>query len=471
MRTKGKSPVKNIVPEVLARLHESLPVLLQKVEARGLTPETLVGLIADLKGAFDEAALLALKKTVLQFEERSDVVEHEGRQHRFKLVSEKEWLTPFGLARVPRRYFQADAGGKGVVPLDVRSGMVDRYLTPDIEELCAFTAAHLVPSEVASFLAKVLPQAPSTKAIKRVIEDAGSFAEESGVEIEEALRKEAPLSRGGDVLVQSWDGVNTPLREAGVKTGRKPQRPGVRDGDQAPTVWREAGVAAISIYGRDEEGKAVRLDTRYLARMPEPGMVTLLAQQERVVQPLLKGRKLREVVLLCDGKRAIWDAAKKLSSYPRATCILDFFHATEQLSKAAEALFGKKSIPGKRWYETYRERLRDEDRGAQAAIRSLEYHATKLRRGSARRKTVRRVIRYFRRNLSKMAYADFRARGLPIGSGPVEAACKTVVGARLKRSGMRWSRTGGQYVLNLRVHVLSNRWEVFWKTYRQHRAA
>ena len=81
------------------------------------------------------------------------------------------------------------------------------------------------------------------------------------------------------------------------------------------------------------------------------------------------------------------------------------------------------------------------------------------------------MIRYFRRNQSKMAYADFRARGLPIGSGPVEAACKTVVAARLKRSGMRWSRIGGQYVLNLRVHVLSNRWEVFWKAYRQHRAA
>ena len=180
---------------------------------------------------------------------------------------------------------------------------------------------------------------------------------------------------------------------------------------------------------------------------------------------------LREVVLLCDGKPSIWSAAESLKSFPEATWILDFYHATEQFSQAAEALFGEKSIRGRRWYEKYRERLRDETHGAQAAIRSLAYHAAKLRRGSDRHKTVRRVIRYCRRNLSKMAYANFRARGLPIGSGPVEAACKTVVAARLKRSGMRWSRIGGQYVLNLRVYVLSNRWEVFWKAYRQLHAA
>ena len=94
----------------------------------------------------------------------------------------------------------------------------------------------------------------------------------------------------------------------------------------------------------------------------------------------------------------------------------------------------------------------------------------KLRVGSERHKTVNRVIAYFRRNLTMMSYAAFRARGLPIGSGPVEAACKTVVGARIKRSGMRWTRDGGQHVLNLRIHVLSDRWDVFWNTYLDRRA-
>jgi hypothetical protein len=102
-------------------------------------------------------------------------------------------------------------------------------------------------------------------------------------------------------------------------------------------------------------------------------------------------------------------------------------------------------------------------------MRSMEYYARELRHGSARRKSVRRVVNYFRRNFHKMDYADFRAPGLPIGSGPVEAACKTLVGARLKRSGMRWSLLGGQHVLNLRVHVLSGRWHVFWRAYLDQR--
>ena len=178
-------------------------------------------------------------------------------------------------------------------------------------------------------------------------------------------------------------------------------------------------------------------------------------------------------MFLCDGKEAIWTAAEKLESHPMATLILDFYHAAENLSKAAEALFGKKSVPGTRWYDKHRERLRDDEGGATSAIRSMQYHLKKLglRRGTDRYKTVRRVIAYFRRNLPKMAYARFRNRGLPIGSGPVEAGCKTVVGARLKRSGMRWTRQGGQEVLNLRTHVLSNRWEVFWNTYMAARDA
>lgn len=462
-------PVDTIIVVVLKRLRENLTGLLQKVEASGLTPETFAQLVGDLKQAFNDAALLAFQETVLRHEERGDVVEHGGRVHRFKLVSDKEWLTPFGMARMPRRYFQPDAGGEGMVPLDVRSGMVDRYMTPDVEELCAYTAAHLVPREVTKFLAKVLPQAPSTKAIKRVIGDVGSFAEEAESEIETAMRKQAPLSRAGDVLVQSWDGVMTPLRESGTKTGRKPGRPGVRDGDATPTAWKEAGVATISIYGQNDEGKPVRLDTRYLARMPEAGMARLMEQQDRVVAPLLT-RDLREVVFLADGKESIWKAATRLTFYPKATCILDFMHAAEHLSKAAEAIFGEKSIPGRRWYEKYKERLRDELDGAKATIRSMAYYARKLRRGSNRHRTVRRVIKYFRRNLTKMDYAEFRARGLPIGSGPVEAACKTVVGARLRRSGMRWSRQGGQLVLNLRVHVLSDRWEVFWNKYLDQRS-
>ena len=85
-----------------------------------------------------------------------------------------------------------------------------------------------------------------------------------------------------------------------------------------PTAWKEAGVAAISIYTQDEEGNAARLDTRYVARMPQSGMVRLLDQMNAVVAPLLN-RELRAIVILCDGKEAIWTAATKLECYPMAS--------------------------------------------------------------------------------------------------------------------------------------------------------
>ena len=457
----------HMIDEVVRQFRNGLTDLVRELDGTGLKPTTFIGFVGKLKSLINEVGLQAFVETVLRHEETEDVVEHSGQLHRFKMDSDKEWITPFGLAVVPRRYFQPDRGGEGVVPLDHRCGMVDRPMTPDVEELCAFSAAHLVSREVETLLGKLLPHRPSATAIQHVIQHVGAFAEHEEPEIEAAMRKQAPLSRKGDVLVQSWDGVTVPLREKGTKTGRKPDRPGVRENDSTPTAWKEAGVATISMYTQDEEGDPVRLDTRYLARMPESGMVRLLDQQNSVVGPLLRNRQLREIVFLCDGKLAIWTGAEKLESYPMATLILDFYHATEHLSRAGEALFGKKSVPSTRWYGKYRERLRDQESGATSAIRSMQYHLKKLglRKGSERYKTVRRVIAYFKRNLPKMAYAEFRARGLPIGSGPVEAACKTVVGARIKRSGMRWTREGGQQVLNLRIQVLSDRWDVFWSTY------
>ncbi|MFO0981513.1 MAG: ISKra4 family transposase [Planctomycetota bacterium] len=461
-----------MIDDAVSRFRNGLKDLVTELDSKGMAPATLAGLVESLKRLLSEVGLQVFVDMVGRHEETADVVQHKGQLHRFKMTSPKEWITPFGLAVVPRRYFQPDRGGEGVVPLDVRCGMVDRAMTPDVEELCAFSVAHLVPREVETLLGKLLPHGPSATAIQHVLQDVAGFAEREEALIESTISKNAPLSKQGDVLVQSWDGVTVPLREAGTKTGRKPERPGVRDTDRTPTAWKEAGVAAISIYRRDAEGKPVRLDTRYLARMPESGMTRLLEQQNRVISHLLDAR-IREVVLLCDGKDSIWKQAEFLTLFPVATLILDFWHAAEHLAGAAEALFGKKSRRGRRWYETHYKQLRDEAGGVIAVIRSMQYYLNKqgLREQSDRCKTVRRVMAYYRRNAAKMDYAAFKARGLPIGSGPVEAACKTVVGARLKRSGMRWNRDGGQQVLDLRVQVLSKRWNPFWTLYLQQRSA
>ena len=459
-----------MIDDVIENFRKDLTLLAKNLEEADLRPERFREYIASLKVAVNDFGLEVFTRTVMAQEEYMEIIEHGGQRHRFKTISDKQWLTPFGVAVISRRYYQPDSGGEGIVPLDRFCGMVGHYMTPDVEEMTAYSAAMLVPREVERLLGKILPAGPSAKAVQRVIRDVGTFAEKREIEIESAIARSAPLSDSGDVLVVSWDGVTVPLREKANKMGRPAERPGIRTTNDSQTAWKEAGVGVTSIY-RQSDGGPERIDGRYYARMPEPGMKCLLRQQEQTVTTLLEFRDFREKAILCDGKPAIWRAADQMEVYDDFTRILDFFHATEHLSKAAEAIFGKQVSKATDWYEKYREQMRDGAGGVEAAIRSLQYYSLKLRRKSERYATARRVIKYFTKNKEKMQYCDFKARGLPIGSGPVEAACKTVIGARLKRSGMRWSRPGGQNVLNLRIHQLSGRWSTFWNVYQQQDAA
>lgn len=457
-----------IVPGVVKSFQQNRVKLVEKVGPGGFEPDSFKDFLGSLKAALNEAGRQVLQASIAASEQESLGIERDGSLYRFKMDSEKEWLTPFGLIPIARRLYQPDSGGTCIVPLDEACGMVERYMTADVEEISAFASALLVPDEVHTLLGKMLPQAPSATAIHGVVKEVGAWAEAHEREITRVLETQAPLASGKDVLAVSWDGTNVPLREEAPMRGRPAERPGVRKSDRAPTAWKEAGVGTISLYARprkrDKERR--RLDTLYFARMPEEGMERLIQQQSGTVERLLKERTFRALVLICDGKPAIWKAAARQHVYDGFVRILDFYHATESLSKAAEALFGKQTERARRWYEKYRKKMRDRRGGAEAALRSMRYHAKKVPKNSERGRTLGKQIRYLARNLHRMEYAKYRRRGLPIGSGPVEAACKTVVGQRLKRSGMRWSRPGGQRVLNLRTHVLSGRWDPFWTAYQ-----
>ena len=456
-----------IVADVVSGFQQKLLDLVEPLGTAELSPERFRQFVGDLREAVNAAGLTALVETITALDPERKTFEHEGQLVRFKFESTKEWLTPFGKASVRRRLYQPDAGGASVIPLDTQCGMRDRYMTPDVEEMALFASAMLVPREVERLLAKALPCAPSATAIDRLIETVGEFAETHSEALHDAMDEQAPLSTGGNILAVSWDGVNTPLREDAPMRGRPAERPGVRDEDTSPTAWKEAGVGTVSIYAAPKKGEKgpQRMDTRYFARMPEPGMEQLISEQSATVANLVEQRTFRHKALICDGKRSIWNSADAMDVYTDFTRILDFYHAAEHLSKAAEALFGKKSQKGQRWFAKYRHILRTQPGGARTALRSMQYHRQKLRSNSERDTTASRVITYFRNNLDKMDYARYRKMGLPIGSGPVEAACKTIVGARLKRSGMRWSLLGGQHVLNLRTPLLSNRWNTFWNCY------
>jgi hypothetical protein len=143
--------------------------------------------------------------------------------------------------------------------------------------------------------------------------------------------------------------------------------------------------------------------------------------------------------------------------YPGAIWILDFWHAAQHLSQAADIIFGRAPSEEKSaWFERWKITLRDEPGGVAGVIRTLMYYRnSKGLRGKAR-KDLDKQLNYFRSNADKMQYADYLDAGLPIGSGVTEVGCKELIKARFCPSGMQWNRGTGANVLQLRAIRLSD---------------
>ena len=452
----------------VTKLQENVLQWEHRLQSEHGGPDAFRQAVGELRTALDDIGRAGFLRLARAGEVSGDTLDRNDCVYRFKQVVDKEWMTLWGKVVVPRRLYQEDHGGPSRVPLDERCGLSGRFMVPELERMAAFLGARLVPAEVADSLGEVLSEPPSRTAIQHVLTAVGQCAEDGAGQLELALQGAAALDAGGDTLVVSWDGVTVPLREPAPKRGRPAERPMATDTDTAPTAWKEAGVGMVATYltpldPQTEEPQ--RVDVRYAARMPETKMTTLVSGLVDQTVRAMQQSCYDHLVVLADGRREIWRTVDEHSEFDGFIRILDFYHAAEHLSKAAEHLFGKASAKADRWFRSWRHKLRHEPGAVAGLIRSISYHRRKLPRRSERYRQASTELGYFRNNRDKMDYAHYHAWGLIIASGPVEAAAKTIVGHRLKRSGMRWTRHGGQQILNLRVQVQSKRWDAFWNWY------
>lgn len=435
-----------------------------------LTPALAERMSEGLMRALSAGGVAAYRSFLLQYERESDTAERDGCLLRLKSTSPKRFLVPFGEMVLPRKIYQADRGGKCFVPLDAAWGMEGKFASVEVREATLYSCGLSTPVETEALLKKCALFHPSSTAIKHIVEEVGGFIEEHADSIRALVHREEQAPEGVQSLAVSLDGANVLLREPGVKQGRPGERPGTRSGTEQPTAYKNAMVGSVSFYGAVPEGHKTpeRLESRYVARMPEDRAPTFKSHLEAEVahaQQLAPGDAIK--VLLLDAARGLWSYAERAPIFKGYEKAVDFFHTAEHLSLAAEALFGKTSSEAGAWYDKYRAKLLSEDGAPRAVLRSIDYYVeVKELKGSARKDAlVQRT--FFARNKQRMPYADFRRRGLPIGSGVVEAACKSLVKTRLCRSGMRWTRRGGQHILNLRTHIKSGRWELLWGAYKQ----
>jgi len=461
-----------IVPELvkvaIREFRKKMMEFGENLDTEQLTAQLAQQVTAALKDALTAAGAAAVQAFVQSYNPTDPLLEVNGHRLRFKMISPKEFLTCFGPMTIERSLYQADIGGRGYVPLDDFWDMAGEFATVEVREAVLFSVAHVTPQETEQLLHKCALFHPSATAIKHIVKPVGDFIEARGEDLDSAIRAEEAIPKGTRVLVASLDGVNVLLNEPGVKRGRPAKRPGLDSSPVQPTSYKNAMVGSISFYGAVPKGKDCpqRLASRYVARMPEHEALTfkqqfeveLAAVEERLDSKIVK-------IVLLDGHRTLWNYAEGTERFADYEKLIDYYHTIEHLSKAAEVLFGKGSRRAVAWYNKYRVKLLEDDDAPAAILRSLDYYSHRQRLGKTRREALSQERTFFSRNQQRMTYASFRRRRLPIGNGPVEAACKTLVKTRLCRSGMRWSRVGGQRILSLRTYVKSRRWDSFWHHY------
>jgi len=169
--------------------------------------------------------------------------------------------------------------------------------------------------------------------------------------------------------------------------------------------------------------------------------------------------RAEQIVFLGDGAPWVWELARV--NFPGAVQILDLFHALERLGPLCEGLYGiGTSLAESRqeeWAQMFKQdKARDVIAAARTRLQELN-SVTELQREGLERK-----IAYFENHQHRMLYLTYRNEGFFYGPGVIEAGCKTVVGQRLKQSGMFWSEYGAQNVLALRCVLMGNLWDLCW---------
>lgn len=438
----------------------------QDLDLCGLTPDVAETVGHALQDALARAGAAAYTLFLSSYETTADIVRGPGGEmYRYKYTSTRPFLTLFGPIVLSRRLYQNAGDTKSYVPLDAAWGMQGEYLTPPVREAILYACALGTPAEAERLLAKSSLFRPDLSTIKREVSHTGERIQAHREQIDQAVHAQEPVPEEVTACVVSADGAMVLMNEAGVHFGRPGQRPDREAPDTKPTAYRVAMVGAVSLYGPPNTAQDTpeRLLSRYVAHMPESGCPTfktlLEAEVDATVSKLPASVPL---ILLLDGSRDLWHYFDTHPRYTEYFRCLDFWHCAEHLAVAAEALFGS-GKQARTWYEKYRRILRDCDHGAQRVLNSIAYYASRHQRSSTAAKHLEEERTFFRRNRHRMPYATFRKNGWPIGSGPIEAACKTLVKSRMCRSGMRWKRQGGQHILNLRAYVKSQRWDAAWQ--------
>jgi hypothetical protein len=333
--------------------------------------------------------------------------------------------------------------GHGHAPLDAELGLGTETLMPRLARVVCRAGITDAFDEAAAQLAEEHGIALGGETVRRVTEAVGAVAEAAQQEeIARAQRGELDRPPGGVVdVVVAVDGCQAHLEDGWheIKVGRvAPLGPARRTDHRSGRTYLAWGASAICAGLESAEDFWYRV----YVTAGRGGW----------------GQQTRRVVVLGDAAEWIWNRAAHFVGGPGITVveIIDIFHAYEHLWEAGRAVFDA-SDALTAWAEPLQDALYE--RGAPAVLDALDALTSP---GPTAAEVLRRERAYFADNAMRMDYPRFVAQQLPIGSGAVESLCKTLIQARAKGAGMRWTRAGLQAVATLRAVRASGEWAAFW---------
>ncbi len=408
-----------------------------------------------VRSAMHQAGAAALTE-LLQFPAPPDDQRHLpcpcGQQAQYRELRSKPVLTAVGKVELSRPYYLCSHCHNGQFPADVELDIANTEFSPGVRRMQAVVGQE-APFEHGRQQMKLLADLDvTTKAVERTAEAIGEdIAGREQQEIQRAVQLDLPIVIGEPIpiLYVQLDGTGVPVVKKET-VGRQGKIEG------QPAYTREAKLGCVFTQTKwDEEGYAIR----------DPDSTTYVGAIETAeefgkrlyLEAWKRGwSRAAKKVVIGDGAEWIWNLAEQ--HFPGAVQIVDLYHARQHLWSLARKLYPNQDADQRGWMLVHQNMLDDgkiED--LVAALRSIHTANPELA------EKIRAESAYFENHAKRMRYPDFRRQHLFVGSGVIEAGCKTLIGSRCKQSGMFWTVRGANAILALRCCQFNGRFENYWE--------
>ena len=418
-------------------IHEAQPHvkgLVEKMES-GAGAEELIEAVHELSQSCFAPVLEAVLETAREEVEQAPVCADCGQRLRNKGVQRRGMLTPLGHVHWRRRYYYCEGCRQGHYPLDEYLGIEAGQFTARYQEGMAMLGSCLPFAQAAALFTKLTGVSVSDRELNRTTEEHGAR-----LTAQRLKQQQHWLDKGPEPKKPQPDAAwGVSLDAAKVR---------FRDG------WHEVHVGVVFPLkdSGSGDGRAARgSPSSYVAEVGKQAQAGEQLYAEAIRRRIDPGTE--RVVCIADGASGNW--TQFAQHFGQRVEILDWYHATQHLWKAASGVWGEGTPEADEWEKELEKVLWE---GQPETVLSKLCEAAHLPGGKA----AAEQCHYFDSHGSRMAYDEYREAGYPIGSGTVESGCKQVIIARACQAGMSWKQDRLQSVLSLRAELISDRWDEAW---------